>query len=120
MPCIYGSGKSGWFYRQFTRKNKWIETQDFSKIDKYKKYYEFYHKQYPINEITNLLECNNFVILEAQYCNVNFKNVLLNKLYSFLAYYRFDKILNRITSNRFSSQITLLCVKKHQIDHLER
>ena len=112
VPHIYGSGESGWFYRQFTNKDQWIETQDFSKINPNKEYYEFYHKQYSIEEIENLLQDNKFEILEFGYSNFNFKNKYLNYGYSLLAYPIIDKILNKITSNRFSSQITLLCMQR--------
>lgn len=118
VPHIYGSGESGWFYRQFINENKWIETQDFSKITPKKEYYEFYHKQYSTEEIKNLLEKCRFQILEVKYSNFNFKNKYLNYGYSLLAYYKFDKILNKITLNGFFSQITLLCRKIEKNDHI--
>ncbi|HEY9206282.1 MAG TPA: class I SAM-dependent methyltransferase [Candidatus Methanoperedens sp.] len=116
VPHIYGSGESGWFYRQFVNRDQWIETQDFSKIDPNKEYYEFYHKQYSIEEIETLLRDNKFEILEIKYSNFNFKNEKLNFGYSLFAYPIIDKILNKITLNRYSSQITLLCKKRDFIE----
>ena len=112
VPHIYDSGKSGWFYRQFIDQNKWIETQDFSKINSKNEYYEYYHKEYPVEEINSLLENNKFRVLEIKYSNLNFKNKYINYGYSLMAYHKLDKILNKIFLNRFASQITLLCGKR--------
>ena len=105
VPIIRGKSKAEWLYRQFTDGEKWIETPDFNKIDKNKEYYEFYHKQYIVKEIIDLLSKNHFTLVSVKYSNFKrpFKNKYLNCRYSI------DKILNNVTFNKKASQITVLC-----------
>ena len=111
VPHIYLSGKSGWFYRQFINDSRWIETQDFSKISPKKEYYEFYHKQYDVEEIEALLNDSDLSIDKIRYCNLRLTNKHLKAAYFFIAFRRLDKFLNWLTLNKHASNITLLCKK---------
>ncbi|MEA3560889.1 MAG: hypothetical protein U9R31_03870, partial [Candidatus Omnitrophota bacterium] len=68
-------------------------------------YYEFYHKQYSVKEIVNLLKRNRVKVISVKYSN--FKRPFKNKCLK--CGYLIDKFLNNITFNRRASQITLLC-----------
>lgn len=108
VPRIHESGKTGWFYRQVSG-SKWIETQDVSKINLNNDYFQFYHKEYKIEELKELLGEVNLRVINVKFCNFNLKNTYLNAAYWVVASPRFDRVLNWLTRNKRASNITVLC-----------
>ena len=99
-------------YRVIQEDGKSIVINDPAKLDEDKKYYEFYHKSYSIDEAVKLFSKSGYEILNlvgAHFLASSSLAYYVNRLTHFS--YAFDKYVNKITLNKFAGDIIFLCKK---------
>ncbi len=112
MPLKYFNEKGNvWYIQHFGGKS--IDTQDLSLVEKEKKYYRVWHKEYTIPEILKLLDEEGFAVKKMKgslFRPFKTKNKWVYSAMSKLTLsYGIDNFLNRATGNKFSRTVLMKC-----------
>jgi len=108
VPYCSASTKEEWFYKQFSDSQKKLVDLSEKEIDKKKKYYKFFHKSFSFNDLQMLFEEGRLRIENYAYSSASFGNRYLNIGYNKISKKKIDRLFNKLTRNKFASQITFI------------